>query len=334
MYRDSTKALAHRDGKYCAILSCHRDCFTAHNRDKNPAGCLPAGRQAPVTQTPSTAVPLAQMFKLNYMKNYLLLFALTISFNISGQNDTTIYYSEKGNPVKTINEALCYEKLIKVSKVEYYIRNYLKIDDKWQLPTMTKIKWLSDSSYLMLSKEQRIRIYQRLDTGYLIKDFTGNRLIQIGCSKLIFPLIRIGLWKNYNPLSGSLVSENIYRDNQVISNKYWINDSIFIKDTFREVEKIPTYKGGSRAMIAFIKNNLKYPQEAKQKGIEGRVIVRFIVSTEGNVIGTEVINEADSSLAKEAIRIVNLMQKKWTPGKNGNENVSTFMSIPITFKLQ
>ena len=267
------------------------------------------------------------------MKNYLLFIALTFTLKISGQHDTTIYYREKGILVKTINEATGYEKLIKISKVEYYISTYLKIDDKWQLPTMTKIKWLSDSSYLLASKEPRVRIYQRLDTGYLIKDFIGNRLIQIGRSKLIFPLVRTGLWKDYDKSFGRLSSENIYQDNQVIANKYWINDSIFIKDTFRKVEKLPTYKGGSGAMIAFLKNNLKYPKEAKQNGIEGRVIVEFIVTTEGKVIGANVINEADSSLAKEAIRVVTLMQNKWNPGKNGKENANTFMSLPITFQI-
>lgn len=268
------------------------------------------------------------------MKNYLLLIALTITLKISGQHDTTIYYREKGILVKTINEALSYEKLIKISKVEYYMSNYLKINDKWQLPTMTKIKWLSDSSYLMASKELRVRIYQRLDTGYLIKDFIGNKLIQIGRSKLIFPLVRTGPWKNYDQSSGRLSSENIYQDNQVIANKYWINDSTYINDTFIKVEKLPTYKGGTGAMIAFIKNNLKYPKEAKQNGIEGRVVVSFIVSSEGKVIGANVINEADPSLAKEALRIVNLMQNKWKPGKNGKENANSFMAIPITFKLQ
>ena len=268
------------------------------------------------------------------MKNYLLFFALTISFNISGQYDTTIYYSEKGNPVKTINEALYYEKLFKVSKVEYYLSNFLKMNDKWQTPIVTKIKWLFDSSYLMIGKDKRIRIYHKTDSGYLIKDYTDTRLNQMGTSKLIFPLVRTGLWKYYDPMFGGLRDERIYHDNQIITNKYWINDSIFIKDTERPVEVVPTYKGGTPAMTTFIKNNLKYPDNAKRNGIQGRAIVRFIVTREGNLVGSEVINDVDSSLAEEAIRVVNLMQNKWTPGKIGKENANTYMAIPIIFQLK
>jgi TonB family protein len=268
------------------------------------------------------------------MKNYLLFFAISISFKLSGQSDTTIYYSVNREPVPNINKAFFYEKLLKVSKDEYLLSTFSKMNDKWQSPFYTKIKWLSDSSYLMTSSDKRIRIYHKTDSEFFIKDFVETRLIQIGTSKLIFPLVKSGLWKSFDPSSGSIQDESIYRDNQIITNKYWITDSTFIKDTFRGVEILPKYKGGSDAILSFINNNLRYPDQAKQNGIQGRVIVRFIVTSDGKLVGAKVINNVDPSLAKEALRVVNLMPKKWTPGRIGKENANTFMSIPITFQLQ
>lgn len=268
------------------------------------------------------------------MKNYLLIFAILISFKLSGQSDTTIYYSENGDPVPEINQASYYEKLLKVKKDKYLLSSFSKRNDKWQPPYVTKIKRLSDSSYLMTSNDNRIRIYHKTDSGFIIKDFVKTRLIQIGSSKLIFPLVRYGLWKSFDPSLGSIQDESIYHDNKIITNKYWINDYTFIKDTFRQAEVLPEYKGGSDAILSFINNHLRYPDQAKQKGIQGRVIVRFIITTDGKLVGAKVLNNVDPLLAEEALRVVNLLQNKWTPGKIGKENISTFFMFPITFTLQ
>jgi TonB family protein len=268
------------------------------------------------------------------MKNYILIFAILISFKLSGQSDTTIYYSEKGDPVPEINQASYYEKLLKVKKDKYLLSSFSKRNDKWQPPYETKIKRLSDSSYLMTSNDNRIRIYQKTDSGFIIKDFIKTRLIQIGSSKLIFPLVRYGLWKSFDPSSGSIQEERIFLDNKIITNKYWINDSKFIKDTFRQAEVPPEFKGGTDALFSFIGRNINYPDHLKQKRIQGRVVVGFIITTDGELVVTKVLNNADPSLAEEAIRVVNLTQNKWTPGKIGKENVNTLMMVPITFTLK
>jgi TonB family protein len=268
------------------------------------------------------------------MKNYFLIFAFTISIKLSGQSDTTIYYSADRVPASNIKQASFYEKLVKVSNDLYMLSEYSQINNKWQSPIMIKIKRLSDSSYLMTSKDERIRIYHKIDSGFSIKDFIQNRLIQTGNSKLIFPLVRSGLWKSFDQSSGKIQNESIYRDNLIITNKYWIDDSIFIKDTFRKVEIPPKYKGGSDALMSFIENNLIYPEKAKQKRIQGRVIVSGIITTEGKLVGGKILNTPDPTLADEALRVVNLLPQKWTPGKIGKENANTFIAIPITFRLQ
>lgn len=268
------------------------------------------------------------------MKNYLLIFAILISFKLYGQSDTTIYYSENGDPVPEINQASYYEKLLKVKKDKYLLSSFSKRNNNWQPPYETKIKRLSDSSYLMTANDSRIRIYQKSDSGFIIKDFIKTRLIQIGSSKLIFPLVRYGLWKSFDPSSGSIQDESIYRDNKIVTNKYWINDSRFIKDTFRQAEVLPEFKGGTDALLLFIGNNTKYPDHLKQKGIQGRVIVRFIITADGELVGAKVLNNVDPSFAEEALKVVYLTQNKWTPGKIGKENVNTFFMFPITFTLK
>jgi len=84
----------------------------------------------------------------------------------------------------------------------------------------------------------------------------------------------------------------------------------------------------------FIRNNIDYPFEARRRGIQGTVSVGFVILNNGQIIGARVLNVADKSLSKEALRVVSLTQKKWTPGKIENNSVNSFILIPVTFKLQ
>jgi len=82
----------------------------------------------------------------------------------------------------------------------------------------------------------------------------------------------------------------------------------------------------------FLSQNLHYPESARKMGIEGRVIVRFIVDENGNIRQPEMIRSPDSSLTNEAMRVMKLMPK-WIPGKNGGKFVALAFTMPIIFKL-
>jgi len=101
---------------------------------------------------------------------------------------------------------------------------------------------------------------------------------------------------------------------------------------YESVDKMPEYPGGINALIDYIGKNLQYPKEAMEKGIQGKVIIRFVVNTSGKVEKSEVLRSVDAEIDNEALRIVNTMHQ-WTPGEQNGKKVSVYYVLPIKFKL-
>ena len=98
------------------------------------------------------------------------------------------------------------------------------------------------------------------------------------------------------------------------------------------VEQMPQYPGGEPEMRAFIAKNLRYPTIAQENGIQGRVIVRFVVSKTGEISEITVVRGIDPLCDKEAVRVIKMMPK-WIPGKQNGNEVSVIYNVPVVFKL-
>ena len=98
------------------------------------------------------------------------------------------------------------------------------------------------------------------------------------------------------------------------------------------VEQAPAFPGGPQAMMQFIKDNLQYPQIAKENGIQGRVILQFVVDETGKVTDPKVIRSIDPSLDTEAIRLV-LSMPRWIPGMQDGKAVAVKYTFPVMFSL-
>ena len=86
-------------------------------------------------------------------------------------------------------------------------------------------------------------------------------------------------------------------------------------------------------MMEFIYNNIVYPEEAKEKNIQGRVVLRFVVKYTGEVGNVQVIKGVDPSLDKEAQRVIEKLPV-WQPGRQGGKPVNVWYSVPVTFQLK
>lgn len=102
---------------------------------------------------------------------------------------------------------------------------------------------------------------------------------------------------------------------------------------FTVVEEQPVFPGGEGAMMAFIKNNLKYPESCVRDSIQGRVTLSFIVEKDGSVTNISEMRSPNPDLTAEAARLVQSMPK-WEPGKQRGQKVRVKYVIPITFRLQ
>ena len=102
---------------------------------------------------------------------------------------------------------------------------------------------------------------------------------------------------------------------------------------FDVVEEQPSFPGGAGALMQWLRDNINYPVIAAENGIEGRVIVQFVVSKTGAISDVRVARSVDPSLDKEAVRVVSSMPN-WTPGKQNGSAVNVRYTLPVTFKLQ
>ncbi|WP_232213924.1 energy transducer TonB [Prevotella sp. oral taxon 317] len=97
-------------------------------------------------------------------------------------------------------------------------------------------------------------------------------------------------------------------------------------------EQMPTYKGGEEAMMRFLSQVTRYPQRAQDFGIQGCVVVGFIVEKDGSLSDFKFIQRVDPELDDEALKTVKAMPK-WNPGKHNGKNVRVRYSVPVGFKL-
>lgn len=102
---------------------------------------------------------------------------------------------------------------------------------------------------------------------------------------------------------------------------------------FTAVEQMPQFPGGDAALMKYLSNNINYPQVAMENGVQGRVIVQFVVTKNGTVGEVKVIRSVDRDLDKEAVRLCKSLPK-FIPGKMNGQAVNVWYTLPITFKLQ
>ena len=101
---------------------------------------------------------------------------------------------------------------------------------------------------------------------------------------------------------------------------------------FRHVEQMPEFPGGQVELMKFINENLRYPVAAIENGIQGRVMVQFVVKKDGSVDDVTVLHGVDSALDQEAIRVCKTLPK-FIPGKQNGQPVNVWFTLPIIFNL-
>ena len=102
---------------------------------------------------------------------------------------------------------------------------------------------------------------------------------------------------------------------------------------FDVVEEMPSFPGGNAALMSYLNSNTKYPVVAQENGVQGRVIISFVVERDGSISDVKVARSVDPSLDREAQRVVKSMPR-WTPGKQNGQTVRVKYTVPVVFRLQ
>lgn len=98
------------------------------------------------------------------------------------------------------------------------------------------------------------------------------------------------------------------------------------------VEQMPSFPGGISGLRTYLNQNIRYPAEAQENCVQGRVVVSFVVGKDGHISDVTVLRSVEPSLDKEAVRVIRNMPR-WTPGKQGGEPVKVRYNVPVSFRL-
>ncbi|HBC80295.1 MAG TPA: hypothetical protein DEO60_03310 [Bacteroidales bacterium] len=125
--------------------------------------------------------------------------------------------------------------------------------------------------------------------------------------------------------------EEVVEAVQVVTEE--VKEDVDAAEPFVVVEEMPMFPGGEQALLAYIGEHTQYPEVAKENNIQGKVIVRFCVTSKGGVDKVEILKGVDPELDKEAIRVVKTLPT-FKPGKQGGKPVPVWYMVPINFTLK
>jgi len=167
-----------------------------------------------------------------------------------------------------------------------------------------------------------------------LADKTGGWRMFVHPKMLLGSLIMgLGLMSSEQAVAQNPSNKKTSNDNKTLNNKDAAQSKKVDENVWCYVsEQMPTYPDGDAALMAFITKNLKYPEEAIKKRIEGKVILGFVIDSTGVVKNVSVLRSIEPACDKEAIRVVKLLPR-WIPGKQDGKKVNVRYTLPVIFKL-
>ena len=112
-----------------------------------------------------------------------------------------------------------------------------------------------------------------------------------------------------------------------------VEEEVVEQEIFQIVEEMPAFPGGEQKLMEYVGKNIKYPQIARETGIQGRVFVGFVVEPDGSISNVKLLRGIGGGCDEEAMRVIKSLPK-WKPGKQRGKAVRVSYQIPVFFKLQ
>ncbi len=179
-------------------------------------------------------------------------------------------------------------------------------------------QWFNPASWLLKQELQNIHEYEADET--VIEKGVDAKQYQL---LLIKKAVGTRLYSMANSFNHSKLKKRITMMSRKLQGTA----------VFEVVEEMPEFPGGVDAMMEYLQKELRYPESAKEKGIQGRVTVQFIIDKEGNVTNSKVTRSVDKDMDTEAIRLVKAMPK-WKPGMQKGKAVAVKYTVPVVFRLE
>ena len=212
-------------------------------------------------------------------------------------------------------------------------------DDGTQMQLKDTVVYYEDGTYTKFESSEAVDPFTgELRKTFTVKNFTAEGTPNPNINFTIREVEKHGDTMMYSmdpfTISGDIVNK--------LKNKIMTDEDIDVEVTevgcvdndtvYNIIEQMPEFPGGAEAMMKFIAGNIKYPEAAIDKNIEGRVFVSFVIEKDGSVSNVKVLRGIGGGCDEEAARVISSMPK-WKPGKQKGEFVRVSYQIPIMFKL-
>ena len=139
---------------------------------------------------------------------------------------------------------------------------------------------------------------------------------------------------NDTKIETSMTFDEFDEDAEVFQEVEVVEEEIVDDEPFLIVETMPTFQGGDlNTFRNWVQSNVRFPQIALENGIQGTVVLSFVIEKDGSLTNIQVLRTPDRSLSEEAVRVLE-KSPKWTPGKQRNQVVRVKYNLPVVFRVQ
>jgi len=269
------------------------------------------------------------------MKPILFIFLFLLPTFIFGQTDTTLFFGVNGK----IHD---FKKPVIKKEVTHGMFKSIKVitsksdGEEWHFLFSEKIKTLSDTVYKIKIRGDEFsgkifRHFEKSENGnWKFTDWLKERIKRTGFATQKIPLIFDGETTDFYK-NGRIKSISQYKNNELISNKNWLpTGEKDVDNIFYSVESVPLFKPGIVALNRHIVNAFK---EAGISGddVNGKIVVGFVVQTDGTISGIRIIKGVAKSVDAVAINAFKTLKGKWKPALLNGKNVNYLQLFPINF---
>lgn len=218
----------------------------------------------------------------------------------------------------------------------------------WRLKILIRQnhEYLADNELIINSSQSKTEyIHLLLDRALNTDQFSLGNYFSINSliSKRIIMLNKTKSQKTWKTLTitsimvGSVIfagscNKKETMEAEIVDTQEMIGDTVD-NEVFTKVETMPEFVGGEQALFKYLGENIKYPKNCKEEGIEGIVYVTFIVNKEGEIKDTKILRGVHEDLDAEAMRVISSMPD-WNPGSQDGKKVNVVYNIPINFKMK
>lgn len=203
---------------------------------------------------------------------------------------------------------------------------------------MSREKWkkIDENSYQIKTQKGKkhitfVRSYHLLETGkWQFTDAIKQRIIRRGTCIQQIPLILDGLETSYYK-NGSVSSEAVYRNNELISNKNWLENGVpYFDNLFDSADRYPSYSRGNEQLNEAVFQKLK-DNKVDFSRIDGQMLVGFVVFPDGKIGGFRVLKGITPHLDRLVVDALRELDAPWIPAQLNGNNVRFFQKYPINF---